>query len=219
MSQRQSRSCAARSLDDCATNRQDYFICALPRSGTAWLANFLTWQDSFCFHESLYGVESLDRLAEIFDATGARFTGGSDTALSPLIAAVYERFPHAKYVFVQRDVGEVTRSLSNIGISTTGVLEMAQMFWWGMTNIPNALVVNFDSLFLSTTMLEIWNHIGIDTPFPFKRFELLRNMHVEDGFASGFGRFVHPGVLDENRRRFTQLCQSCDHVSMEFHTD
>jgi len=183
-----------------------YFIVALPRSGTAWLANFLTWGNSFCFHEALYGCESLERLDEIFVETGAKYAGGAETAVASLLPAVYARFPNAKYIFVLRDIEDIFASLNRLQIPHEQVQNMVLPFWWGIDNVHNALTVHFKSLFLSTTMRDIWEYIGIDQPFPFKRFELLRNMHVEDGFSSGYGRFTDPDLIRENTAIFTKLC-------------
>jgi len=185
-----------------------FFIVALPRSGTAWLSNFLTWGNSFCFHEALYGCCSLDRYEEILVNTGARYAGGAETAAASLLPAIYDRFPSAKYVFVMRDVDDICASLGRINIDSQGVKNMVMPFWWGLDNVANSLVVQFESLFISTTMHKIWNHIGIDQPFPIARFEMLRNMHVEDGFISGYGRFSDPELVRQNTAMFTRLCST-----------
>ena len=37
----------------------NFFVVGLPRSRTAWLANFLTYEDKFCFHEGINGCSTL----------------------------------------------------------------------------------------------------------------------------------------------------------------
>ena len=39
---------------------RNFFVLGLPRSRTAWLANFLTYDGYFCFHEGIDGCRSID---------------------------------------------------------------------------------------------------------------------------------------------------------------
>lgn len=204
MSQKQLTNLKAHSQDD----QIRYIVVALPRSGTAWVANFLTWGDSFCFHEALYGCDSLDRFDHILTSTGAKYAGAAETAAPALLPALYHRFPHAKYIFIMRDIEEIRVSLERINVTSDYLNNMVLPFWWGIGSIENALVVQYKKLFTSTTMKVIWKHIGIKESFPFRRLELLRNIHMEDGFSSGFGRFSDPELVRENTIRYGQLCKS-----------
>jgi hypothetical protein len=210
MSRKRSRNSEAHSPGD----PKRFFVVAMPRSGTAWLANFLTWGNSFCYHEALYGCESMDRLDEILRKPETDFCGTSDTASAYLISSLYERYPDARYVFVVRPREEIYASLGKLNIGTDGLDNLFMPFWWGMRNIQNSLIVHFEHLFSSTTMISIWEHIGMTQPFPFALFELLRNLHVEDGYGSGFGRFIDHDVVLENQRRFAKLIESLDNVAV-----
>ena len=80
-----------------------FFILSLPRSGTAWLSNFLTWGDCFCYHELSYGCEALDDIEQAFRKTDAPIVGTADTAAVLFHDKLAERFPEAKFLFVIRD--------------------------------------------------------------------------------------------------------------------
>lgn len=188
--------------------RTPFFIVSLPRSGTAWLANFLTFGDAFCFHEGLFGCDSLDRFAKVLQGVEQSVVGNADTGAIYVLPALYTRYPGAKYVFIIRDLVDICASLHRVGLSPASVPEMADYLWWGIAMIDGALTVKFDDLFNQITLREIWKHVGMPDPFPFRRTEMLRQMHIEDGICSGFGRFAGPELLEEGRVKFDALMQS-----------
>jgi hypothetical protein len=188
--------------------RTPFFIVALPRSGTAWLANFLTFGDAFCFHEGLFCCDSLDRHDEVLRGVDQSVVGNADTGAIYVLPALYKRYPGAKYVFVIRDPEEVAISLHNIGLTPTSVPAMIDYLWWGVTYVKGALIVKYDDLFNQITLRKIWAHVGMPDPFPSRRTELLRQMRVEDGICSGFGRFADPELLEEGKVKFNALMKS-----------
>ena len=189
-------------------DRTPFFIISLPRSGTAWLANFLTYGDAFCFHEGLFGCASLDQYAELFNGVEKSVVGNADTGAIFILPALFKRYPDAKYVFVIRDLVDISASLQRVGLSPAKVPEMADYLWWGITAIDGAITVKFDDLFNQITLRKIWKHIGMPDPFPFRRTEMLRQMRIEDGICSGFGRFTDPSLLEEGRVKFNALMKS-----------
>ena len=93
----------------------NYFIISQPRCGTAWLANALTWGNSFCYHEGIYGYDSMDDYADMLNSNPAEFVGDSDTGLALMLPWLYARYPDAKYIFVNRNTETVSKSLKEIG--------------------------------------------------------------------------------------------------------
>lgn len=184
-----------------------FFFIALPRSGTAWLSNFFTWGETFCFHDALFGVRSMHEYKHVLGRTGHSRVGSAETAALYLMPAIYQHFPDAKYVFVSRPISDVKASLDRLGIMAKNLDNMAELFAWGARNIPS-LIVEFDRMFSQTAIDEIWRFIGLEGKPPFHRLELLRNVHVEDGIGSGFGRFADPAVVAESQERFQSLIAS-----------
>ena len=83
-----------------------FFIISLPRSRSAWLANFLTAGDGFCFHEALRSVQTLDEYEQKVKAETLKYesVGDADPSLVPVLGEIVKRFPDAKFVVVRRDV-------------------------------------------------------------------------------------------------------------------
>lgn len=209
---KQSANCEVQPLD----KKNLFFIISLPRSGTAWLANFLTWGDSFCYHEALFGCRHLSDLDKSFSRPGTQVVGNADTSAALLLPALLKRYPKAKFIFVIRHMQEVADSLEAIGLDDSSLELVANPIHWGVDNIENKLVVPFDRLFTIHTAIEIWNFIGIKDPFPFRRFVMLSGMRVQDGYGSNFGRFCDVESVQENTERFNQLLSENTH-SVKYH--
>lgn len=89
-----------------------FFLIGLPRSRTAWLANFLTNGDGFCFHEALRSVTDLSGLRYKLEhcASPYQSIGDADPALAGMLPEALAQFPEARWVFVRRDVDEAYES-------------------------------------------------------------------------------------------------------------
>ena len=89
-----------------------FFITGLPRSRTAWLANYLTHGDTFCLHDGLRGCDSFRDFEHRLASLPARNAGSADPALLMLIDKVAPRFSTARWVFIRRDPDECAREFS-----------------------------------------------------------------------------------------------------------
>jgi hypothetical protein len=99
-----------------------FFICSLPRSRTAWLANFLTYQHSFCFHEPMNRYP-LKEYPMMLANTGRKHAGVSDSLNTLVIEELVDMFPSAKIVVIQRPIEEVEKSLNALGFPCSKLLE------------------------------------------------------------------------------------------------
>lgn len=90
-----------------------FFITGLPRSRTAWFANYLTFGDSFCLHDGFRGLKSVEDFpARLNVYEGA--SGNSDPANVLFWQRLVEWYPQAKWVVVVRPFGEVVVSCNRI---------------------------------------------------------------------------------------------------------
>jgi hypothetical protein len=153
-----------------------YFIISLPRCGTGWIANFLTWGDSFCYHEGIYEHDDFNDYADMLENNSAKHVGDSDTGLVKLLPFLHKRFPDAKYVFVRRNMEDIRKSTIKAGFSTVQLKTLNDGLEWGLKYM-NPLVVEFDDLFTDTQ--RIWDYIGL-TDFPTERHNMLRDMKMDD---------------------------------------
>ena len=88
----------------------NFMVLGLPRSGTAWLANLLTTQKSYCRHEALW-TSSLDEL------NGEKHTVSFGIAETSGFSMVNEINAHsANKLIVRRDLSEINESLHGLGI-------------------------------------------------------------------------------------------------------
>jgi hypothetical protein len=153
-----------------------YFIVSLPRCGTAWLANFLTWGDSFCYHEGVYEQDDFSEYTAMLEGNPAKHVGDCDTGLTLLLPWLYRTYPDAKYVFIQRDIEDIKKSSVKAGLSTHILGECLRRVEWGL-RVMNPLVIQFEDLFTDTKI--IWDYIGL-TDFPEERHTMLRDMKMDD---------------------------------------
>lgn len=88
-----------------------FFITGLPRIRSAWLANWLTWADSFCFHDVFSLVNSLKELSVLFQSQPVPFVGASDPAILFFWKSLVEKWPKSKWVVIKRDSADSRASL------------------------------------------------------------------------------------------------------------
>jgi hypothetical protein len=84
-----------------------YLVLARPRSGSAWLSNFLTSGDCICVHEPLAYSPTLD---------GYRVVGGVDTGGALFLDEIKERLPGVRLYSLVRDPKEVRKSLKALDL-------------------------------------------------------------------------------------------------------
>lgn len=93
---------------------KDYFlVTGLPRSRTAWLANFFTFGDSVCLHDPLPAFK-MDVLRVVQHARSLPFgnVGISDPAIAQAAMLYHLAFPDARVLIVNRDYEDSIRSFA-----------------------------------------------------------------------------------------------------------
>lgn len=103
-----------------------FFILCLPRSRSAWLANFLSYGNSHCFHEGLVGCENVQDLRENMEFTGYEVVGNSDCGNILFIDEIIKEFDDAKFVVVHRNAKDVYDELDSIGLPEHGLVQLAE---------------------------------------------------------------------------------------------
>ncbi len=153
----------------------NFFIISLPRSRTAWLSNYLTYEDSFCFHEGLVGCDSLKALRGKMEATGFKKVGNSDCMNILLIDNIMDEFPDAKFVFVHRPKEQVIHELRGLGLNENGFIEIAVQKM--ETFCDFGLHVNYDDLKDPLTCAEVYSYCtGNESNFD--RWRLLDKLDI-----------------------------------------
>lgn len=87
-----------------------FFITGLPRSRTAWFANYLTYGDTMCFHDGYLGCKSIDAFVAKLRAWPGSCVGSSDPMNAWFQDRLSKEFPDAKWVVISRNQDDVIAS-------------------------------------------------------------------------------------------------------------
>jgi hypothetical protein len=157
-----------------------FFILGLPRSRTAWLANFLCYGPAFCFHEALIGCDSIKSYARRLCAVDAEHVGDSSSGTVFFIDDIMHLFPEARLVVVERNQDECKVSMTETGFPADAVIDDTLAMLEYTKTAYKPMVIAFDAL-TKNGCEDIWDHcIGghKDTRF-YRRLELLDGLHIE----------------------------------------
>jgi hypothetical protein len=150
-----------------------FFIASLPRSRTAWLANFLTYGESFCFHEPMNRTK-LDNYSYLLRKPCKRYAGVSDSMNSLIMDRLIELFPDAKVVVILRSVAEVEVSMNRIDLKCTGLLNKLQRALERIIQTYDPLVIEYSRFDAGA----IWEYLIPDIPLDYTRLDMLNNFNV-----------------------------------------
>ena len=149
----------------------DFIVTGLPRSGTTWVANWLTTDDTLCIHDPLYKY-SLDQLDTI---ESNKKLGVSCTGLW--------RFPDyleahpARKLIIHRDLNEINDSLANeMGVPTVSEKEAESL------RDIYGIHASFVDLFNPIIAKEIYETI-LEKSFDAERHAYLVELNVQPNFS------------------------------------
>lgn len=138
----------------------DYLIYSLPRCGSAWLANFLTYDVSFCYHEPLAD-------AHLLHPKVSPITGAIDTS-------AYRSDYRAPRMFaLTRNYDDIQDSLRRLTpFHSTEDFDLFESRTKGL------ITFHYENLFTIEYLAVLWKLI-VGTPFPRHRAELLVEMNIQ----------------------------------------
>lgn len=143
-----------------------FMVLGAPRSGTAWAANWLTTDSTFCLNDPLckHHYSELDEIE-----TPKRL--GIACTSSALFSDWVLKHP-ARKVILHRDLEEVDHSLTRIGMPT-----LPPIWRRGVLDRIEGLHVHWTDLFEQPK--KIWSYLLPDLPFDEDRHALLRELDVQ----------------------------------------
>lgn len=150
----------------------DFMVLGLPRSGTAWLANLLTTDDSICLHESLmeFSIQELDAISK------TNLLGIAETAALFVDEA---KLHPCKKLIVERPISEVNQSLASLGLPSFDV-EYSHLL-----NDVIGYRIRFDDLFEYEPMQNAFKYL-LGKDLSKARHELLCRMNIQNKMAIDF---------------------------------
>jgi len=141
----------------------DFAVIALPRSGTAWAANFLTTDQSLCLHDPLADMP-LDELKQ--------HAGGiSCTAIWMHPEFVYDNIK--RWVILERDISEVNQYALDVGyppINESAINMFRQL---------RGPRMSYKSLFAESSARDIFEYLLPEHKFDASRHKLLASLTIE----------------------------------------
>jgi hypothetical protein len=143
-----------------------FLVLGLPRSRTAWLANFLTYGDLFCYHEGIDGCTSLEEYKEKIEGKG-----DSNTGL--MLFDFEEHFPNAKIIIIDSDVDkaiEFGRDVFNVNIEFEMAIAKNRL------DKMEGLHIKLEDI--NSRLGEIWEYVS-DEPFDQERADMLVKLDVQ----------------------------------------
>lgn len=133
-------------------------IASLPRSRSAWLANFLSTGDAFFMHDpSQFCHENIALFRSTIDAVDTPIIGCVDTGLPLFWHHIAHDFVHrdVTFAYLYRDPDEIKASLTTLGFDRTYVENLIDIEIQAFTlmrqsfpgiDIPSEELSNLDSL-------------------------------------------------------------------------
>jgi hypothetical protein len=161
-------------------NRADFLVLGLPRSRTAWLANFLSHGRVACGHELLADCLTPDALVPRIRALGGSVNGSAETAGALFIERLLRESPALRVVVVRRCKLAVADSLARLGLDAgSGVLDLLDEKLSAAAAHAGALCVEFTDLDSIDHLRAIWEHCAPGEPFDSGRAKRLIDLNVQ----------------------------------------
>jgi len=143
-----------------------FFILGLPRSRTAWLANFMTYDGSFCYHEGINGCYSVDKYRE-------KLKGKGDSTTGAALLDLDKYFPDSKKVIIESDPQKsIDYSIETYGEANIGWIHHLE----DRLSAQKGLRVHYDDI--DRNLESIWGYLT-DKPFNYERAEMLRPLNIQ----------------------------------------
>lgn len=164
----------------------DFIVLGLPRSGTTWLANFLTTDRSLCLHDPF------NELPEHWPLDGRRW-GISCTGAYMLTGWLKRQ--QCPVAVIERDPTECAASLRVAGYGSGDVSGLLPCFM-----AAKGRRFRFADLWTETGARSLWEHVLPGLPFDGIRYRLLAEMNVQphkwEVNAEVVGELVQRGLMD-----------------------
>jgi|TARA_R110002073_G_scaffold319014_1_gene493468 hypothetical protein len=145
----------------------NFFVVGLPRSRTAWFANFLTYENNFCYHE---GINGCSNITEYKNKLGKN---KGDSCTSLMLLNLNKEFPNAPVLIIETEIERAVKFSKEIyGNDLTNELKVLKE----QMKFLKGLRIPLDDI--NDSLEEIWSYL-IGTPYDKNRGDLLKNMNIQ----------------------------------------
>lgn len=165
-------------------------VLSAPRSASTWAANWLTTERTLCLHDPVF-----EHKPELLDEIPSdRTLGVACTALA-LLPEFVNAHP-ARKVIVHRDLHQVNRSLSSLGLTPLGSM------WRGALEKIMGNHIQYEELFTPGIASWVYEFLT-EQPFDAARHQQLCAMHVQPCYDKVR---IEPERVRDFRRRLIEAC-------------
>lgn len=165
------------------------FITGLPRSGSAWLANYLSY-NNHCFLHDAWKKYHPAQLKDFFNTEGFFAGGTSDPANLMFIDEIDKHFPEAKWIFITRPAKDIKESCKALDFPLADVSKQIKKL-----QNREMLKVPFSEIFDRAD--EIGGYISKKFHSPIWRRNMLKDINVQLHWGRVSEQFKVPEVIDK----------------------
>lgn len=152
----------------------------MPRSRTAWLANWLTTDESICYHDRVFTTTEIQGLLD-----------HSNKAIGmsgPEVCLLYEQNQSSPWLVVHRDKSDALPAFAKIARGHVTISDEQLEKWWDererLIGGIAGLHVSFEQLDNEATMENVWKHLLPDVKFDVERFRMLRGLNIQQNITA-----------------------------------
>jgi len=195
----------------------NFLITGLPRSRTAWLANFLTYGGAFCFHEAIRFCKSIEDFRRVTKLPQYKVIGDSDCGALPFVPEIKALFPDLRLLVVRRDAKDAYMDARiNLGFRVNeNLVEANRRMMENVIDKHSPKVVEFDDLDMEDTCREVWDYCVPGVAFDPIRWRMLDGLRMEilpEKYAKTVTGLHESDLATEAVRRMTALLDARQEV-------
>ncbi len=165
------------------TEVRHFFIAGMPRSRTAWMANLMTTEESFCWHDGIKHCASWEDLRRVLDVPNRKFTGDSDTGIALFWRRLVKDYPRARLVLLWRDeadsLADFNRHFGFEGDYSMAFMQAAAEWNELRKQRPDALVMDWTALVEESACRAVFEHCTHgEMPWDSTRWRMLDALEI-----------------------------------------
>jgi hypothetical protein len=155
-----------------------FFVTGLPRSRTAWTANWLTTDNSICHHDIPFDKSLLN---------GREHVGFCGPEVVMQYNEIRQELPDAPWLVLLRNSRDALLSFRKVADPLLEVSEEAMRKLWeereyaigSLTSRPGVECVRFEELDLEPVARSVWAHLLAGIAFDVERWRMLCDFNIQ----------------------------------------
>jgi len=143
-----------------------------------------TYKESFCYNEESRYITNWHELIDRIERRPEKFVGFEDPELLHYIETLYDIFPNASYLLLERDKSEAEASMKQWGAQDNYVIKQKYNRWHSDIRKLKKLLkdyasINFNDMDSMEEIKRVWEYLLPDCSFDIDRFNLLTALHIK----------------------------------------